>query len=41
MAALLGLRPLSVAYVLVVHLYILITSKLSSYYMRSMIIFGA
>jgi hypothetical protein len=41
MTALLGLSSLSVAYVLVVHLYILIMNVLSSCYMRLMIIFRA
>jgi hypothetical protein len=41
MTALLGLSSLSVAYVLVVHLHILIMNVLSSCYMRLMIIFRA
>jgi hypothetical protein len=41
MTALLGLSPLSVAYVLVVLLHILIMNVLSSCYMHLMIIFGA
>jgi hypothetical protein len=41
MIALLGLSPLSVAYVLVAHLHILIMNVLNSYCMRLMILFGA
>jgi hypothetical protein len=41
MTVLLGLSPLLVAYILVVHLLILIMNVLSSCYMRSIIIFGA
>jgi hypothetical protein len=41
MTALLDLSPVSVTYVLVVHLHILIMNVLSSCYMRLMIIFGA
>jgi hypothetical protein len=40
MTALLGLSPLSVAYVLVVPLHILIMNMLISCYMRLMIMFG-
>jgi hypothetical protein len=39
--ALLGLSPLSVAYVLMVHLHILIMNVLNSYCMLLMILFGA
>jgi hypothetical protein len=41
MIALLGLSPLSVAYVLVIHLHILIMNMLNNYCMLLMILFGA
>jgi hypothetical protein len=41
MTSLLGLSPLLVTYILVVHLLILIMNVLSSCYICSMIIFGA
>jgi hypothetical protein len=41
MIILLGLSPLSVAYILVVHLHILIMNVLSSCYMCLMIMYGA
>jgi hypothetical protein len=40
MIALLGLSPLLVAYVLMVHLHILIMNVLNSYCMLLMILFG-
>jgi hypothetical protein len=41
MIVLLGLSPLSVAYVLVIHLHILIMNMLNNYCMLLMILFGA